>query len=171
MTRDLKDTFLRNISSTLGWNSPRKPPERTTPHGDFPVGERGTVLLEGGRWLLSFGRNLTNYNPDYHGALLAHDLDSPRFASTIIYKNTSPEHDMVPVKIFAQVDRSQSCLAFTVGLLFYRNNSRKVFHSHRTFECGLYNHTKKRLYDSMFLESSKVAVVPRPSVSHPQSTL
>jgi hypothetical protein len=103
------------------------------------------VLLEGGRWLLSFEHNLTNYNPDYHGAVLAYDLDSPRFASTIIYKDASPEHDMVLINIFAQVDRShgQSCLAFTVGLLFHiLNNSRKAFHSHRTFECGLQSYPR-----------------------------
>ena len=124
---DLKNMVLRNISSTLGWNSPRKPHERTTPYGDFPIGDGGKVLLEGGRWLLSFGDNLINYNPDYDRTVLAYDLDSPRFASTIIYKDTSPEHNMVLTKIFAQVDRSQSCLAFTVGLLFEdRNNPRKV---------------------------------------------
>jgi hypothetical protein len=134
---------LRNISSTLGWNSPRKPQERTTPDGDFPIGDEGKVLLEGGRWLLSFGFNLIKYNPEYYGAVLAYDLDSPRFASTIIYKDTSPEHDMVPTKIFAQVDRSQSCLAFMVGLLCEDlNNSRKVFHSHRTFECGLQSYPR-----------------------------
>ena len=81
-------------------------------------------MLEGGRWLLSFGDNLSNYKPDYGRAVLAYDLDSPRFASTIIY---SSEHNMILMKIFAQVDRSQSCLAFTVGLLFEdRNNPRKV---------------------------------------------
>jgi hypothetical protein len=120
---------LRNISSTLGWNSARKPHERTTPDGHFPIGDRGKVLLEGGRWLLSFGHNLINYNPDYDRVVLAYDLDSPRFASTIIYKDTSPERNMVLTKIFAQVDRSQSCLAFTVGLqLKDRNDSGKVFH-------------------------------------------
>ena len=121
---------LRSISSTLGWNSPRKPHERTTPDGDFPIGDEGKVLLEGGRWLLSFGRNLIDYNPDYDRAVLAYDLDSPRFASTIIYKDTSPEHNMIPVNIFAQLDRSQNCLAFTVGLLLKDfNNSGRVFHS------------------------------------------
>jgi len=120
---------LRNISSTLGWNSPRKPHERTTPDGEFPIGDGGKVLLEGGRWLLSFGRNLIDYNPDYDRAVLAYDLDSPRFASTIIFKDTSPKDDMVPVRIFAQVDRSQSCLAFTVGLQFEElDNPGKVFH-------------------------------------------
>jgi hypothetical protein len=100
-------------------------------------------LLEGGRWLLSFGRNLTNYNPNYHGAVLAHDLDSPRFASTIIYKDVSPEHDMVPMDIYAQVDRSQSYPAFTVGLLFEDpNNFRKVFHSYRTFEYDLQSYPR-----------------------------
>jgi hypothetical protein len=135
---------LRNISSTLGWNSPRKPQERTTPDGAFPIGDEGKVLLEGGRWLLSFGNNLIDYNPHYRGAILAYDLDSPRFTSTIIYKDTSPEQDMVPTKIFAQVDRSQSCLAFTVGLLFQipTEYSRKVFHSRRTFECGLQSYPR-----------------------------
>jgi len=129
---------LRNISSTLGWNSPRKPHERITPDGDFPIGDGEKVLLEGGRWLLSVGPNLIDYNPNYARAVLAYDLDSPQFASTIIYKDTSPEHNMVLMEIFAQVDRSQSCLAFTVGLQFEDlNNSRKVFHSRRTFECGL----------------------------------
>ena len=81
-------------------------------------------MLEGGRWLLSLGDNLSNYNAEYGRAVLAYDLDSPQFASTIIY---SSEHNMVLMKIFAQVDRSQSCLAFTVGLLFEdRNNPRKV---------------------------------------------
>ena len=92
-----------------------------------------TLLLsppcEGGRWLLSFGDNLINYNPEYDRAVLAYDLDSPRFASTIIYKDTSPERNMVLTEIFAQVDRSQTCLAFTVGLLFEdSNNSGKAFH-------------------------------------------
>jgi len=76
-TDDLKNMVLRNISSTLGWNSPRKPHERITPDGDFPIGDVRKVLLEGGRWLLSFGRNLIHYNPDYDGAVLACDLDSP----------------------------------------------------------------------------------------------
>ncbi|KIM47349.1 hypothetical protein M413DRAFT_273184 [Hebeloma cylindrosporum] len=116
-THDLKNIVLRNISSTLGWNSSREPQERTTPEGDFVVGEE-KILLEGGRWLLSFGGNLTVYNPDYSGAILAYDLDSPEFSSTIIYKDTIPERDMVLMKMFAQVDRTQSCLAYTVGLIF-----------------------------------------------------
>ena len=132
---------LRNISSTLGWNSARKPHERTTPGGDFPIGDGGKVLLDGGRWLLTFGSNLIDYNPEYDRAVLAYDLDSPRFAPTIIYKDTSPDHNMV--EIFAQVDRSQTCLAFTVGLQFEdRNNFGKGFHSHRTFECGLQSYPR-----------------------------
>ena len=100
-------------------------------------------MLEGGRWLLSFGRNLINFNPNYRRAILAYDLDSPRFASTIIYKDTSSEPDRALMEIFAQVDRSQSCLAFTVGLLFEVPSAfRKVFHSHRTFECGLQSYPR-----------------------------
>ena len=106
----------------------KNPHERTTPGRDFPIGDRGKVLLEGGRWLLSFGRNLIHYNLEYDRAVLAYDLDSPRFASTIIYKDTTPNDDMVPTKIFAHVDHSQSCLAFTVGLQFRDlDDSRKVF--------------------------------------------
>ena len=131
---------LRNISSTLGWNSARKPHERTTPVGEFPIGDGGKVLLKGDRWLLSFGDNLINYDPEYDRAVLAYDLDSPRFASTIIYKDTSPEHNMILTKIFAQVDRSQSCLAFTIGLQLEDRN--KVFHLHRTFECGLQSYPR-----------------------------
>ena len=142
-THDLKNTVLRNISGTLGWNSPRKPQERTIPNGDFPIGDGGKVLLEGGRWLLSLGSNLINYDPEYDGAILAYDLDSPRFASTIIYKDASPEHGMVLMEMYAQADRNQSCLAFTVGLLFANpNNPRKVFHSYRTFEYGLQSYPR-----------------------------
>ena len=78
--------------------------------------------------MLTLGPNLIMYNPDYYGVILAYDLDSPRFTSTIIYKYTSPEHDMIPMTIeHAQVDRSQSCPAFTVGLLFGDYKFSKVY--------------------------------------------
>jgi len=133
---------LLKINSKLGWNSPRKPHERITPEGDFPIGDRGKVLLEGGRWLLSFGSNLVNYNRDYDGAILAYDLDSPQFASTIIYKDTSPKHNMVLTDIHTQVDRSQSCLAFTVGLLFENPKNSSKVSTHRAFEYGLQSYPR-----------------------------
>lgn len=117
--QDLRNILFRNISSTLGWNSPRKPQERIIPYGGLPIGNRGkVVLLEGGRWLLTFGRNLSNYDPDHDRAILAYDLDSPEFTSTVIYKDAGPENNMVLKGIHAQVDHSQSCLAFMLGLVF-----------------------------------------------------
>ncbi|KIM47348.1 hypothetical protein M413DRAFT_273180 [Hebeloma cylindrosporum] len=119
-TRELKNLVLRNISSTLGWNSSRKPQERTVPQGEFPIGQGGRILLPGGRWLLTWGSNLADHNPNYYQAISAYDLDSPELASSIIYKGTYPESDMVLVETFAQTDRTPSGvgLAFTVGLIF-----------------------------------------------------
>jgi len=107
------------------------------------------------------GRSLV-YNPDCYGAILAYGLDLPRFTSTIIY--TSLEHDMVPMAKYVQVNRSQSCPAFTLGLLFGGlRNSRKVFHSHLNVA---YNHTQ----EMTFLRAKKV-VVPKQSLSHLKSIL
>jgi hypothetical protein len=119
--------------------------------------------------MLSFGRDLIDYDSDYDGGVMAYDLDSPHFTSTLVYKDTSIEHDMR--KIFAQVDGSQILSTCMLGIVFKGfSNSRKFFHSHRHLNVAS-NIPQKHLLVSTFLESNKFAVVMRLHLSHPKSKL
>ncbi|KIM47347.1 hypothetical protein M413DRAFT_23562 [Hebeloma cylindrosporum] len=94
---ELENIVLRNISSTVEWNSPRKPQERATPcAAGFPIGTKVSCSK----------------------VVDAYDLDSPDFALTIIYKDTSLDLR----EIYAQLDPSRSYLTFTIGLTFHDNH-------------------------------------------------